>query len=316
MSFSAQTKDELARIEGPSCCRTAELAALLMLSGRFVSGEGLVVATENAAVARKVFKAFKALFGLSACVEVRRKQRLKKNNEYVVRVADQEGFQTALEKLGLVTATGKSRSGLKRDLVKKECCRRAYLRGAFLARGSVSSPRGAYHLEITVRGRKTAADLAGLMQQLGLEGRCFPRKHGWVVYIKDGEQLAGALTQMGAHSALLDFENARIYKDMRNQVNRLVNCDTANVGKMVLAGVRQEANIRLVAERLGLEKLSPSLRQVARLRLQNPEASLRELGEMAQPPLSKSCINHRLRKLERIANNILTNQIRRPSSHS
>jgi hypothetical protein len=301
VSFSAQTKNELARIEGSTCCRVAELAALVMFSGRFTPGGGLVVTTENAAVARKVFKALKALFGLSVRVEVRRKQRLKKNNEYLIQVENQEGLKSAQEKMALITASGRSRSGLKWDLVRRECCRRAYLRGAFLARGSVSSPRGAYHLEITVTGRKMAANLAGLMQKLGLEGRYSPRKRGWVVYIKDGEQVAGALNLMGAHAALLSFENARIYKDMRNQVNRLVNCDTANVSKTVLAGVRQEKSIRLVVERLGLENLSPPLRQVARLRLQNPEVSLRELGEMAQPPLSKSCINHRLRKLERIA---------------
>lgn len=313
MSFSVQTKDELARVEGAACCRLAELSALALLGGRLVPGDGLVVTTENAAVARKLFKALKAEFGLTAGIEVRRKARLKKNNEYLVRVADQEGLRPALEKMALITSSGRSRSGLKRDLVKRECCRRAYLRGAFLARGSVSSPRGAYHLEVSVNARKTAADLSGLMQQLGLEARYSPRKRGWVVYLKDGEQVAAALNLMGAHTALLAFENARIYKDMRNQVNRLVNCDTANVGKTVLAGVRQEESIRLVVERLGLDNLPPPLRQVARLRLQNPEISLRELGEMAHPPLSKSCINHRLRKLERIAENILAVETRKES---
>lgn len=304
MSFSAQTKDELARIESRPCCRRAELAALVMLNGRLVSVDGMVIATENAAIARKVFKSLKVLFGLSARVEIRRKQRLKKNNEYLVRVGSQEGLKPALEKLGLITASGKSRFGLKRDLVGRECCRRAFLRGAFLARGSVSSPRGAYHLEIATADARLAAELSGLMQKLGLDGRYFPRKRGWVVYIKDGEKVAEALKLMGAHAALLNFENARIYKEMRNRVNRLVNCDTANLGKTVLAGVRQEESIRLVVEQFGLENLPPSLRQVAQLRLQYPEISLRELGEMAQPPLSKSCINHRLRKLESIARGI------------
>lgn len=304
VSFSAQTKDELARIEGRSCCRVAELGALMTFNGR-PTVDGILIVTENAALARKVFKALKVLFGLSTRVEIRRKQRLKKNNEYLVLVEKQDGLQPALEKMGLTMAVGRSRFGLKRDLIKRECCRRAYLRGAFLARGSVSSPRGAYHLEIAVNDRQLAIDLSGLMQKLGLDGRHFPRKRGWVVYIKDGEQLAGALNLMGAHAALLNFENARIYKEMRNQVNRLVNCDTANLGKTVLAGVRQEESIRLVVDRIGMENISPPLRQVARLRLQHPESSLRELGEIAQPPLSKSCINHRLRKLERMAKTVL-----------
>ncbi|MBE0466615.1 MAG: DNA-binding protein WhiA [Candidatus Desulforudis sp.] len=314
-SFSVQTKDELARIQGWPCCQAAELAALLAFNGRLVSGDGLLITTENAAIARKVFKGLKTVFGLSAQVEIRRKTRLKKNNEYLVRVEAQDGLRPALMRLGLVNASGRPRSGLKRDLVRRQCCRRAYLRGAFLARGSVSSPRGAYHLEITVTARQSAADLSELMQKLGLDGRFSARKRAWVVYIKDGEQLAAALVLMGAHSALLRFENARIYKGMRNQVNRLVNCDTANLSKTVLAGVRQEESIRMVVESIGLDGLSPPLRQVARLRLQNPEISLRELGEMAQPPLSKSCVNHRLRKLESIAHNILTAQSRKGVGH-
>ncbi len=312
VSFSAHTKDELARIEGlPRCCRLAELAALVELNGRLFPGpDELLVTTENAAIARKVFKALKAQFQLAARVEIRRKQRLKKNNEYLVRIGSQEGLGSALEEMGLCNASRKPRPGLKRELVRRECCRRSYLRGAFLARGSVSSPRGAYHLEIITGNQRLAADLSGLMRKLGLEGRYSPRKRGWVVYLKGGEQVADALKFMGAHAAILDFENARVYKDMRNRVNRLVNCETANLGKTVSAGVRQEENIRLVVQRFGLEKLPPLLRQVARLRLQYPEVSLRELGELAQPPLSKSCVNHRLRKLEQIAENILASESR------
>jgi len=312
VSFSAHTKDELARIEGlPSCCRLAELAALAKLNGRLVHGPAeLLIVTENAAIARKVFKALKMQFRLAARVEIRRKPRLKKNNEYLVRIGNQDGLGPALEEMGLCTVSLRVRPGLKRDLVRRECCRRSYLRGAFLARGSVSSPRGSYHLEITVGDQRMAADLSGLMRKVGLEGRLSPRKRGWIVYLKDGEQVADALKLMGAHAALLDFENARVYKDMRNRVNRLVNCDTANLGKTVSAGVRQEEHIRLVVQRFGLETLSPPLRQVARLRLQYPEVSLRELGELAQPPLSKSCVNHRLRKLEQIAEHILASRTR------
>lgn len=314
LSFSVQAKDELARIEERFCCRVAELAALVRFNGE-VTGIGtadqrlvLRVSTENAAVARKVFKCLKDAFELPARVSVRRKARLRKNNRYAVQVEDGMNLVKALPKLGLTASAGAVKPGYYRKLLSRDCCRRAFLRGAFLARGSVSSPQSEYHLEIQLDNEADAWDVAEIMQRQSLDARISTRKRKWVVYVKDGSQIVDCLNVMGAHAALLEFENARIYKEMRNQVNRLVNCDTANLNKTVRASVRQEELIHLLSDHMGLYKLSPSLRELAELRLRHPDASLRELGELANPPLSKSCVNHRLRKLEALARKVLSGE--------
>ncbi len=311
MSFSVQVKDELARIEDRRCCRAAELAALIRLNGRIGSNQErltLTIGTDRAAVARKIYKCLKEVFGLPARVTVRKRARLRKNNRYAVEVEGTPGLERALFRLGASVPGGSEQTGIKPDLISRECCRRSYLRGAFLARGSVSNPQSEYHLEILVDSESEAVNLTRVMRMLGLEPGITPRKQKWVVYIKDGGRIVDCLNMMGAHAALLEFENARIVKEMRNQVNRLVNCDTANLNKTVRAGVRQEEMIRLLIDRIGLQKIPPNLKEVAELRLQQPDASLRELGEMASPPLSKSCVNHRLRKLEALARRILADE--------
>ncbi|AEG61804.1 DNA-binding protein WhiA [Desulforamulus ruminis] len=310
MSFSAVTKDELARIIGTKkCCRVAELSALIKMDGSVqISGQkqlSLNIVTENAATARKIFKLVKSLFGLSTEVLVRRKVRLRKNNVYLVRIPPQPGVMEILKALGMVEGGfALSEEGIAEKLVTWDCCRRAYLRGAFLGGGSVNNPEGTYHLEIITDNLPHARDIAGLMQKFNLSAKVSPRKNWYVVYLKGSEQIVECLNHMGAHSALLDFENVRIYKDMRNQVNRLVNCETANLNKTVNAAVRQLDNIQYLADTIGLEKLPRSLREAAELRLQYPDASLKELGELWDPPVGKSGVNHRMRKLERLAEKV------------
>ncbi len=306
MSFSTLTKNELARVVGrEKCCKLAELAALVRMDGSLSIGAGpktaLVIGTENAAVARKIFSLFKELFGVHTEVLVQRKNRLRKKNLYQVRVSPPSGMEDILRRLGMVDGQGGLTEGIPRGLVRRECCRRAYLRGAFLGGGSVNNPGGTYHLEIITGNAGLARALGRLMREFGLEARVSARKNWHVVYLKDSDQIVALLNIMGAHTALLDFENVRIYKDMRNQVNRLVNCETANLNKVVDAALRQVENIRFIAATMGLEKLPPALRQVAEARLQYPDASLRELGEMLEPPVGKSGVNHRLRRLDEIA---------------
>lgn len=309
MSFSALTKNELARVmENKECCKRAELAALVKMDGSLAVSNhhqvNLTVVTENAAVARKIFSLFKELFGVHTEVLVRRKFRLRKNNTYLVRVPPRAGIREILRHLDMVGDAGSLAEGIKEELVRRECCRRAYLRGAFLGGGSVNNPEGAYHLEIITNNRRHARDISRLMCKFGLEARVSARKNWYVVYLKESEQIVDCLNIMGAHTALLDFENVRIYKDMRNQVNRLVNCETANLNKTVNAAMRQVENIRLIAATVGLDKLSPGLRHVAEARLHHPDASLRELGEMLELRMSKSGVNHRLRKLGEIADRL------------
>ncbi|OPY55738.1 MAG: Sporulation transcription regulator WhiA [Pelotomaculum sp. PtaU1.Bin035] len=309
MSFSAVTKNELARIIGQrSCCRLAELAALIRMDGSIqVIGSQLVtmnIITENAAVARKIFSMLKELFSLKAEVLVQRKTRLRKNNSYLVRIPPQPGVNGLLDQLGVIDQNGRLKDGVREELLKKECCRRAYLRGVFLGGGSVNSPEGNYHLEVITDNEKYARYIGRLMKKFRLPAKVSERKNWHVIYLKDSEQIVGFLNIIGAHTALLNFENARIYKDMRNQVNRLVNCETANLNKTVNASVRQLENIKLVRDTIGFDQMPASLREAAELRVKYPDASLKELGDIMQPRLGKSGINHRLRKLEEIAEKI------------
>lgn len=309
MSFSAVTKNELARVtDKRSCCRLAELAALVKMDGSIQISAGrqvaLNIATGNAAVARKIFSLIKELFGLQTEVLAQRKTRLRKNNVYLIRIASQPGMGEILKRLGMMDDMGRLKDAAPDSMVRRECCRRAYLRGVFLGGGSVNNPEGTYHLEVITENETFAHAISELMGKLHLDAKVNRRKNRYVVYLKESEQIAGFLNIIGAHSALLNFENARIYKDMRNQVNRLVNCDTANLNKTVNASVRQMENIELIKNSVGLGQLPDLLREVAELRIKYPGACLKELGAMMQQRLSKSGVNHRLRKIEELAEKI------------
>lgn len=306
MSFSSKAKNDLARIlPERRCCQLAELSALIRMDGsiQISSRENIAIqlVSENAAVARKVIKLLKQLFDLCVDTSVRRKVRLKKNNIYVVKIPAQRGIQLLLDALHIKIGA----EGLTIDwnavVPASQCCRRAYLRGAFLGGGSVSDPEGTYHLELITRDKYYAQLLCQMMRKLQLEPRVSRRKNWYVVYLKESEQIVRFLNIIGAHTALLDFENTRILKEMRNRVNRLVNCETANLNKTIDAGMRQVENIQFLLSRVGYEGLPASLREVARLRLEFPDASLKELGEVLVPPVSKSGVNHRLRRLEKMA---------------
>ena len=180
---------------------------------------------------------------------------------------------------------------------KKDCCIRAFIRGAFVAAGTVSDPAGSYHFEITCPDEESAVGMLSLLEVCGMEPKEMQRKGSCVIYIKEGRQIRDLLTMMGAPVSMMNFENARILKEVRGGVNRRVNCETGNINKTVAAGLKQAAAIRVLEERGILADLPDSLRETAKLRLDNPDATIGELGEMSSPPVSKSGINHRLRKL-------------------
>lgn len=313
MSFSVQTKDELARIDvNKRCCQRAELAALIKMDGIIQLSTGFRMALhiniENAGVARRVFSLIKKIYGIQSELLIRRKNRLKKNISYLVRLPSPEAAQTILEDLGIWNEQHQFNYGINEKLLRRECCRRAYLRGAFLGGGSVNSPEGTYHLEIITNNHAHAEAICELLNRYDLSAKISTRKNWNVVYLKESDHIVNLLSIMGAHSALLSFENTRVYKDMRNQVNRLVNCETANLNKTVNAAVRQVENIRLIENTLGLRNLPPTLREMAELRMQYPDVSLKELGEMSVPRVGKSGVNHRVRKLEKIAEEIREGQ--------
>ncbi len=309
MSFSTDTKNELARVMAQKlCCQTAELAALAKMDGLVqISGRhriSLHLITESAAVARKVITYLKNLYGVQTDILIKKKNKLKKNNVYLVRMPTQDDVVKVLRSLGMLDDNGRLVDGIKPDLLKRECCRRAYLRGIFLGGGSVSDPEGDYHLEILVSDEDFSHLLCDILKRYDLAAGINRRKNWDVVYLKGSEDIIKLLNLMGAHGALLNFENVRIYKDVRNQVNRLVNCETANLNKTVNAAVRQVEDIRLIDKAIGLAKLPLNLRTIAEYRLTYPDISLKELGEMMEPRIGKSGVNHRMRRIQRIAEKI------------
>ena len=308
MSFSADVKNELARItDENNCCHIAELAALMRMGGTMLIGGnsalGITFTTENAAVARKVLTIIKRGFNLATEVVVTRGRRLKKANSYHIKVPPSPVVTDVLVELGIMRGDSIN-AGRDMGLLRKGCCRRSYLRGAFLGGGSVSRPEGEYHLELVTGNRDFAKTLVRLLKTFGLPARLTDRKQDYVVYLKDGDAITSFLRIIGASSALFTFENVRVVKDMRNQVNRLVNCETANLQKTVNAAVRQAESINRIVALTGLDKLPPSLREAAELRLAYPEATLQELVDLAGGRVGKSGMNHRLRKLEQIARDL------------
>ena len=304
MSFAARTKKEVTLITQKTCCDQAELTAILQQCGiirAFDKGKLVLdVAIENAATARRIYVLIKNLSDESLEVLVQRKMRLKKNNIYIVRM--RAGVESLLKKLNLL---GQDRCSIAQEVGLKRrnsCCKKAFLRGAFLASGSVNDPdSNSYHLEIACHYEAHAQGLCYLMDEFSLKGKMIERKKGFIVYIKEGEKIVDFLGLIGAHQALLHFEDVRIVKGMRNQVNRLVNCETANLNKTIVAAVRQLDNIRFLEKEYGLERLSPKLRIVAEMRLQNPDVTLAELCRLLPDQVSKSGLNHRLRKLDELA---------------
>lgn len=312
MSFSSSTKNELSRIPiEDNCCALAELAALARMNVTIkISRNNKIVlkfTTENAAIARRIFSLIKHIYDTSIEVLVRRNKQLKKNNNYLV-VVNEDGIpEKILEDVRFVTETTSyfnPNYAIPEDIVANRCCKRAYIRGAFLGGGSITNPEKTYHLEFVTSSEEHAKDLSELINSFGLNSKIVLRKDNYVVYIKEGEQIVDILNIIGAHQALLKLEDIRVLKNVRNNINRLVNCETANLSKTIDASMRQIENIKLIEDTIGLKKLPHSLREIAELRLQYREASLKELGSMLNPPVSKSGVNHRFRKIEKIAEDL------------
>ena len=302
-SFATEVKNELARlVDENSCCKIAELAALLRMGAVMTMGGnrslGINFTTENAAVARRTLTLLKASGEVRTEVMVSRARRLKKHNSYCVRVIPSLIVSDLLAKLGLMHGDNLN-VGSDSAILRKHCCRHAYLRGAFLGGGSVNRPEGNYHLELVTGSEVFAKLLLSLCRKFDLPVGLSERKNDYIVYIKESDAIMDFLAIIGAENALVEFEVARNLKDVRNQVNRLVNCETANLQKTANASVRQMEHIKLIKATRGLDSLPESLQQIAVIRLSHLDASLKELAEVLH--ISKSGINHRLRKLEKIA---------------
>nr|WP_213017702.1 MULTISPECIES: DNA-binding protein WhiA [Mammaliicoccus] len=299
-------KNELTRIEVDDCCAKAELSALIRMNGNLsISNQQFVinVQTENAAIARRIFSLIKKCFGVEVELLVRKKMKLKKNNIYISRIKVKA--KEILDELGILQE-GVFKQVIDKDILKNDCCKRSYLRGAFLAGGSVNNPEtSSYHLEIFSLYEEHSADLTALMNQYDLNAKQLERKKGYISYLKEAEKISDFLSLIGGYQALLKFEDVRIIRDMRNSVNRLVNCETANLNKTVSAAMKQVESIQLIDKEIGIDNLPDRLREVAKLRIDNQDVSIKELGEMVSTgKISKSGINHRLRKLNEMAEKI------------
>lgn len=326
MSFAAQTKKELTMVEAEPCCDRAELSALVQMNGQLQTVKKrhhLDISTQNAAIARRIYILLKRqCHDLHTEIIVRKQMRLKKNNAYIIRLNDQAQIDRLLRHLYIdeqgAAGSADDSTGeqpklsfhIAPKLVAKNCCKRAYLRGAFLAGGSVNNPEGSsYHLEIATVDEAHSLALCELANHFELNARSFERKRGYILYLKEGEKIIEFLNLIGAYQALFKFEDVRIMRDMRNSVNRIVNCETANLNKTINAAVRQIENIKLISEEIGLDNLPEKLREVAIVRLQHPDLNLKEVGALLKGKVSKSGVNHRLRKIEQIANEIRNPQI-------
>lgn len=305
MSFTGEVKDELSRIElKRQCCLKAELAALVRIEGTLhVTGKEryrLEIATETAPVARKTIKLLHGLYDLKTELTVRRSV-LHKTNNYLITVVSQSRLPQALNELGVLDEGLALTYGIAPRLVRRDCCAISYLRGAFLGGGFVADPHGDFHFELTAESIEMAESLRSLMARFGIHAKITQRRGLHAVYLKGAEPIVTFLALVGAHRALLRTEDVRIVKSMRNDVNRLVNAETANIQKSAEAAMVQLEAIRTLQATRGLESLPRALEELAALRLEHPEVSLRELGELADPPLSKSAVYHRIRRIEELA---------------
>ncbi|SOC40149.1 DNA-binding protein WhiA [Ureibacillus acetophenoni] len=304
MSFASETKKELTQVEANDSCLKAELSALIRMNGvvSFTNKQlSLDVQTENAAIARRIYTIIKKLFSLNVELLVRKKMRLKKNNVYICRIRD--GAKDLLSDLEIISNEFQFNHSISNSLLEETDERRAYLRGAFLAGGSVNNPEtSSYHLEIYSLYKEHGEALTELLNTFQLNAKTIERKKGFITYLKEAEKISDFLGLVGAFQAMLKFEDVRIVRDMRNSVNRIVNCETANLNKTIGAAIRQVDNIKFIENAIGLDQLPEKLREIARLRVEYQDVTLKELGEMVSTgPVSKSGVNHRLRKIDEIA---------------
>lgn len=306
MSFAAEVKKELTGLAVQKNLAQAELAALIRMNGSLsLSNHQFVlnVQTENAAIARRIFTLLKEHYNVRSELLVRRKMKLKKNNVYIVRLKQET--QNILLDLDIMDGM-MFQAHISNEIKQSDEKTRAYLRGAFLASGSVNNPETSrYHLEISSIYEEHNQDICDLLNQFDLNARTLERRNGYITYLKGAEKIADFLTLIGATNSMLKFEDVRIVRDMRNSVNRLVNCETANMNKTIDAASKQIENIHFIESTVGLQSLPEKLQEIAELRIQNPEISLKELGEMIPSrAISKSGINHRIRKINDFADNL------------
>lgn len=307
MSFSAEVKEELAGyIPGGRHCRIAELAAIIVFCGRIrITETGnyrLLIHTENIFTVRKFYILLEKAFGIKGEVSIRRNSA-KSTLIYTILIKNEEAAEvlTGIKFLGKDGSLRDDYSLVSNLIVQSNCCKKAFVRGAFLAAGSIGDPEKSYHFEIVVWDETQAEELIAILSELKINAKLVKRKNHYPVYFKESDVISEFLGITEAHISLMKFENVRIYKEVKNKINRKVNCETANIKKTASAAAKQLDDIYYLKNINKLDKLPDGLKELALLRMEYPDATLKELGELLSEPLGKSGVNHRLNKISQIA---------------
>ncbi len=295
MTFSTETKNALCKVEAETwCCKQSELAALVCFAGAKRKGR-IRFAIENKNIADRIC----ALIREVTLTKVVTMEPPQKAGGLFGVVVEAENAQQFLRTVGISDALIPEKAGRQ-----TACCVASFLRGAFLGGGSVADPEKNYHMEFTTAQAKLAEDLMQLLAAQGYLAGMTVRKNHFVVYIKDSEAIAELLGLIGAGLTMMDYYNIKIEREVRNRVNRQLNCDSANIAKTMNAAQRQLAAIAKIERVIGLEALPPQLAQMAQVRMENPELPLSELAGLLSPPIGKSGANHRLAKLIEIGESL------------
>ena len=306
MSFSTETKTELSRIvPEKKCCMLAEIAGFLRVSGSLrLAGGGkfkVVITTDSPAVARQYKKLIKEYFQVETELEIGEAAALKKGYTYMLTIGPEMRSEQILRETGILLVREGNNfisDGIYDDLIRSKCCKKSYLRGIFMGSGTVSNPEKSYHLEIVCHSKPLANDLKKMINTfVDLSAKVVERKGKYIVYMKNSDYICDTLAIMGAHTQLLEFENVKIKKELLNETVRITNCDNANTDRTLDASQKQIVAIKRIEDAVGLGALPEKLQAAATLRLEYPEASLVQLGEMMDPPMKKSGINNRMKKI-------------------
>lgn len=309
MSFSSELKEELSKISNHNneCCKMAELAGYLITNCNVVKENGefiLKMTTENSSAIKRVYNAFKKIYGIEPITNVTR-ETTDNGMLFELYVSDKKDLQKIFEN-SLINIDANLQIVIddKGKIKEKECCMKAFLRGVFLGTGSIATPENANHLEIVLNNVENANFINSILHELGVNAKIIKRKKSTVLYLKDAEEISKFLVIIGSNISVLSYEQTRVMKEYRNDINRKINCEVANMDKVATAASNQLNDIMLIKSKNEFIKLSKELQDVALLREKNPEASLEKIGEMLEPRLSKAGVSHRFKKIKQIADEL------------
>ncbi|MCF0105089.1 MAG: DNA-binding protein WhiA [Eggerthellaceae bacterium] len=304
MSFSVEVKEELINVE-PNCsnCARSCLAAICRIKGTlYKAGEGsfrLQIRTDNSKLARYVIKSLREKYLLETNYSIR-ESRFNSGTLFYVNIPHQEELNAFLQQVGILDKDNKLLRGIPAHLYKNECCGAAYHRGCFLGSGYVSEPTGKFHFEITLNNKPIARDMIEILAQKGIDTKVISRGSKYVLYLKKAQSIIDFFAYIGAHVSLLKFEEYRVIKSAASQSNRLANCEFSNILKSTAASLQQIKEIHTVLDNYNINKLPKGLEEYIRVRSENPELSLSELGKKFDPAISKSAVYHRVRRISEL----------------